>query len=129
MDFEIDFYERILKEKGDFLQALTALAELYTRRGLYEKGLEVDKRLMHLQPEDPYVLYNLACSYSLLNQIDKARPIIKLAILSGYDDWAFLEQDQDLANLRQDDDFKQYFAKMKMQSRNRITSATRAQDV
>jgi tetratricopeptide (TPR) repeat protein len=114
MDFEIDFYERILAEKGDFLQALMALGDLYTKRGFYEKGLAIDKRLVQLQPEDPYVLYNLACSYSLLNQLDKARQVIKLAILSGYSDWDFLEKDTDLINLLKDDDFKQYLSKMKM---------------
>ncbi len=105
----------MLKEKGDCLQVLLALGELYTLRGFHAKGLEIDKRLMKLQPDDPYVLYNLACSYSLLNQIDKARQVIKLAVLSGYDDWPHLETDPDMANLLQDEDFRQYLAKLKMQ--------------
>ena len=113
IDFEIDFYERIIKDRGDFLQALIMLGELYTKKGLYEKGLEVDKKLVSLRPEDPYILYNLACSYSLLCDIEKALGAIKLAVHCGYQDFSHLEIDKDLANLRADNRFQQYFVQVK----------------
>ena len=37
--FEISFYERILAEDPDFIDALIPLADAYTKHGLYKKGL------------------------------------------------------------------------------------------
>ena len=42
-DFEIRFYEGILEKKKDFIQALMALGNLYTAKGRYKEGLEVDR--------------------------------------------------------------------------------------
>ena len=44
LDFEIAFYEQLLKEHPAFADALVALGEAYTRRGQHEKGLAVDQR-------------------------------------------------------------------------------------
>jgi len=115
-DFEIKFYEGVLKQKGDFLQALIALGDLYTKVGLHEKGLEIDKRLSQMQPEDPFVFYNLACSYSLMGDVDQAYSAMKRAFRNGYEDFKYLESDQDLKNLLQDSRFKQYLSKVKRAS-------------
>lgn len=113
MDFEIQFYERILTDKPDFIEALIALGDLYTKRGCYEKGLDVDRKLSRLRSEDPVVLYNLACSYSLLSDVDKAFSVIKLALQCGYDDFDHLEQDNDLLNLRNSPPFQQYLTQFR----------------
>ena len=113
MDYEIAFYEGILKNKPDFVEALSALGDLYTKRGFIEKGLKADVKLSILKPEDPYVFYNLACSYSLLENVDEALSSIKQAIELGYKDFNFLEQDDDLENLRKDQRFQRYLARMK----------------
>ena len=108
--FEIEFLEGIVKRCPDFVEALTALGDLYTSVGRHADGLEIDKRLTRLRPQDAVVLYNLACSYSLLNDIDKAFWAIKRAIHFGYDDLEYLQQDDDLRNVFEDSRFKQYFA-------------------
>lgn len=114
-DFEIKFYEGILSRRADFVQVLSALGDLYTRKGLSEKGLEIDKKLAQLRPDDPLVLYNLSCSYSLLNQIDKSLAAIKLAIDAGYDDFPFLEKDSDLKNLLSDRRFQLFYSGIRSQ--------------
>lgn len=113
LDFEIEFYEGILRRRPLFVQALIAIGDAYTKKGLYEKGLKVDETLAYLKPNDATVLYNLSCSYSLLNQIDDAFKTIKRAIQSGYDDYIHLEIDSDLTNLRKDLRFKRYFSRIK----------------
>ena len=113
IDFEIRFYERILERKGDFVQALIALGDLYTKKGLYEKGLTIDRKLLQLRPEDPYVFYNLSCSYSLVNAIDKAASAMKFAIKNGYRNFVYLENDRDLINLLKDPEFRSYLDQVK----------------
>lgn len=113
IDFEIKFYEGIVEKKPDFLQALIMLGELYTKKGLYDKGLDIDLRLASLRPADPYVLYNLACSYSLTGQAPKAFEAMKEAVENGYRDFRHLEQDPDLNNLMNDSRFQAYFSGLK----------------
>ncbi len=110
MDFEINFIEGILKRKPDFIEALIALGDLYTKRGFFEKGLEVDLKLAQLRPDDPYILYNLACSYSLVNNIDAALQVIKRSVDFGYDHLEGIEQDHDLSNLHKDDRYQEFIS-------------------
>ncbi len=112
IDFEIRFIEGIIQKKSDFIEGLTALGDLYTKKGLYQKGLEIDERLSQLRPRDPYVLYNLACSYSLLNRFDKAFSTLRLAVDCGYRDFEYLKQDGDLAALRQDSRYSEFLANL-----------------
>ena len=58
--FEIEFYEKILQERPNFIEALRVLAEIYTKSGEHKKGLELDKKLTELLPDDHIVHYNLA---------------------------------------------------------------------
>ena len=116
IDFEIRFYEGIIEKKPDFLEALKQLGDLYTKRGHHEKGLNIDLKLASMQPKDPWILYNLACSYSLLKDMDNAFKIIKRAISCGYDNFDYLNQDADLANLRGDTRFIKYLSRIKGRS-------------
>jgi len=116
IDFEIQFYEGVLRQKGDFIQALIALGDLYTKRGRFSDGMTVDLKLSRLRPEDPVVLYNLACSYSLMNQVDEAFATIQKAIEYGYDNLEFLENDADLQSLLAQEKFQQYLARLKQKN-------------
>jgi len=111
--FEITFYENILRHSPRFVEALMALAELYTKEGLYEKGLELDRRLAVLRPEDPVIQYNLACSLSLQGDVTAAFDVIKRAINNGYEDFEHLEKDEDLLNLFRDPAFQAYYSGLK----------------
>lgn len=109
--FEIEFYEKILVEHPNFIEALKALAELYTKTGMYKKGLQLDERLSRLLPYDAIVHYNLACSYSLIGDIDNSLKAIKKAIELGYSDFSYMNKDPDLENLRKDKRFDELFSK------------------
>ena len=110
--FEITFFEGVLHHQPLFIEALHSLGDLYTKNGDYEKGLSIDKRLEILCPQDPIVLYNLACSYSLLKKVDQAYFFIKESVQSGYDDFDYMKEDKDLNNLRKDLRFKKYWEKI-----------------
>lgn len=105
-EFEIQFFEKLVENRPRFIEALSALGDLYTRIGLYEKGLAIDLKLAEYKPDDGIVFYNLACSYSLLNHIDLSLETLKKAIEYGYEDFDHLRQDEDLNNLRKDSRFE-----------------------
>jgi tetratricopeptide (TPR) repeat protein len=113
LKYEIAFYEGVLEKAPLFIDALTALGNAYTQTGEYEKGLRIDKRLEVLLPDDPIVLYNLACSYSLLGYLDDALLTIKRSVKCGYDDFDHMSSDPDLENLRQDERFNDFFSSVK----------------
>lgn len=102
LDFEISFFEDLVRENPGFVDALIPLGDAYTKRGLYEKGLAVDLKLADLVPVDPTVHYNLACSYSLLGKIDLALHTLEKAIKLGYSDLKWMNKDPDLDNVRKD---------------------------
>jgi len=104
---EIGFYEGILAEDPEFVDVLVPLAEAYTKVGLYDKGLEADLKLARLQPDDPTVHYNLACSYALTGRRNEALAGLEHAIELGYADPGFMLEDADLVSLHEDERFAQ----------------------
>ena len=103
--FEIEFFEELVSCDPCNEEALMILGNTYTRRGEYEKGLSIDRRLARLRPGDPTVYYNLACSYCLLRKLDEAFTALGRAISLGYRDARHMTKDPDLANLRSDPRF------------------------
>ena len=101
LDIEIDFLEGVLKRDRRYVEALQLLGDDYTRRGRYKDGLQVDRRLARLCPDDPLVYYNLACSFSLTAEYRKAANALRKSIRHGYRDFDHLRCDADLAPLRE----------------------------
>ena len=114
LHIEIGFLEGVVRRDPYYVEALQVLGDNYTRCGNHSGGLWIDRQLARLRPEDPTVHYNLACSYSLLNQITRAATSLGRAIDLGYRDFRWLTEDPDLANLRQHSVYKKI--------RNRIRS-------
>jgi len=100
LDVQIGFIEGLVRRDPGYVDALQLLRDNYTRRGRYTEGLEVDERLARLEPRNPLVLYNLACSYSLTDQFELAVETLKKAIDCGYRDFTWLRRDPDLRKLR-----------------------------
>ncbi len=117
MGFEIEFFEKLVEEKPDFVDVLIPLAEAYTKTGDYGRGLAVDKRLSELRPDDAIVYYNLACSFSLTGKINEAIEALKKAVNLGYDDFDYMNIDQDLLNVRNNNRYKEIFTKWTKQKR------------
>ena len=112
IQFEITFYENVLKESPDFVEALSALAEVYTRSGEYQKGLILDKRLAVLCPENPLVFYNLACSFALTGSTEESLEALEAAVRFGYDEPEHMKQDADLKSLHEDERFWKILARL-----------------
>lgn len=100
LDTKIEFMEGIVRRDPDYVDALQLLGDHYTQRGRYPEGLRVDERLARLEPENPLVYYNLACSYSLTDKFDRAMMALEKALQLGYREFAWLAKDPDLKKLR-----------------------------
>lgn len=111
LDFEISFYEDVIRDLPNFAGALIALADAYTRKGLYEKSLEADIRLSRLRPDDPVIHYNLACDYSLLKNCDECIKYLEKAISLGYRAFSYMDKDPDLSYVRKDARYPELIAK------------------
>ena len=100
LDTKIEFIEGLVRRDPDYVDALQLLGDHYTQRGRFPEGLQVDERLASLEPQNSLVFYNLACSYSLTGQFDRAAAALEKALSLGYRDFAWLAKDPDLKNLR-----------------------------
>ena len=100
LDVEIGFIEGVVQKDPSYLEALQILGDDYTKRGRFDDGLKIDEQLAHLRPQDPTVLYNLACSYSLTERVAEAFNALHRALAAGYSDFKWMAQDPDLESLR-----------------------------
>ena len=87
---------------------LVSLHDIYSRLKQKHKGLQVDQLLVKVCPEDKKLRYNLACSHSLLGEIDDAVIALDCAFELGYDNFDHMKRDPDLANLREDPRYRLY---------------------
>jgi tetratricopeptide (TPR) repeat protein len=113
LDVSIGFLEGIVGRDPEYIEALQLLGDDYTRRGKFQSGLQIDERLATLRPADPLVQYNLACSYSLLDQPEHAAAALDRALTHGYRDFKWLARDPDLKKFRAHPLYKTIQARIK----------------
>jgi serine/threonine protein kinase/Tfp pilus assembly protein PilF len=58
-------------------------------------------RAIAADPDDPMLLYNVACNYAQLGRTDDALTALEQAVDRGYGDKAWMEHDSDLDSLRE----------------------------
>ncbi len=100
LDVKIEFMEGVVRRDPEYVEALQLLGDHYTQRGKFDHSLRVDERLSRLEPRNPLVFYNLACSYSLIGEVDDAMSALEKALALGYRDFKWLAKDPDLRTLR-----------------------------
>ncbi|MFM7205704.1 MAG: TPR end-of-group domain-containing protein [Planctomycetaceae bacterium] len=105
LDFDIDFFEKLLARSPESIEVLRVLAELVSRKGLVTRAVDLDRRLVAILPEDVLARYNLACSLARAGRADEAIDALSRAILLGYDDLEHMESDPDLESLHGHPDF------------------------
>src|ERR1017187_5331476 len=113
LDTKIEFIEGLVRRDPDYVDALQILGDHYTQRGRFTEGLKVDERLARLEPQNPMVFYNLACSYSLADEFDRAAAALDKAVTLGYRDFAWLVKDPDLKKLRAQPAFQELKEKIR----------------
>ena len=57
LDFELDFFSGVLGRHAEYVDVLRAHGNNLTLKGRYADGLELDKRLIQLRPQDALAHY------------------------------------------------------------------------
>jgi len=79
-----------------FYLGATALSELGER----DKCFEWAKRSYSLDPQDPYIVYGIACFHSRLGRIDEALDYFEQAVRAGFAQREWVENDADFDPIR-----------------------------
>lgn len=115
-DFEVGFYETVLRHDRNSADVVEILGGLYTRLGRIKDGLKMDRRLVRLQPTNPTAHYNLACSLALCKRTSEALRSLKDAIEYGYRDFEWMSHDPDLEGLKRNKVFASLVEHLKANS-------------
>lgn len=115
-EFEIGFFESVLRRNPGDTTVIELLGGLYTRQGRIADGLRMDRRMVRLRPENATAHYNLACSLALSKQKTAALRELQRAVQLGYRDFDWMQQDPDLEALKEHPAFLTLLEKLKPQS-------------
>lgn len=115
-EFEIRFFETVLRRNRQYPAVIEILAGLYTKQGRIVDGLKMDRKLVKLQPANATAHYNLACSLALTKRNSAALQALRQAIELGYDDADWMQQDPDLDALKHRPEFTTLLEQLKPQS-------------
>lgn len=115
-EFEIRFFESVLRRDAGYAMVVEILGGLYTRTGRIAQGLKMDRKLVKLQPANPTAHYNLACSLALAKRKSDALRVLRHAVQLGYRDFDWMQQDPDLEPLKQHPEFQSLLETLKPQS-------------
>lgn len=115
-EFEIRFFESILRRDPSYSSVVEILGGLYTRQGRIADGLKMDRKLVKLQPANATAHYNLACSLALSKRKSAALSELRHAVQLGYSDFDWMQQDPDLEALKNHPEFQALLQQLKPQS-------------
>lgn len=115
-EFDIAFYESVLRREPQYPYVIELLAGLYTRQGRIADGLKMDRKLVKLQPGNATAHYNLACSLALSKRKADALRELHQAVQLGYNDIDWMQQDPDLDELKQHPDYQSLLAMLQQKS-------------
>jgi len=92
--------EKHLELQPDDERALYLGAQALCRVGNREKGLAWAQRALAIDPDEPAVLYNVACTHALAGQSDEAIGYLERAVQSGFGYKEWIRNDPALDSLR-----------------------------
>jgi TolB-like protein/Flp pilus assembly protein TadD len=95
-----------LQLNPDDVRAVYMKSGSFASLGDYAQALEWSDRALSMDPEEPSVLYNVACNYALINETEKSLDCIEKAFDKGFGHKEWMEHDPDFATLKNHPRFK-----------------------
>ena len=112
------YFERARKEFLKVIELDPLRAEAYNGVGVtfyarkfYDDALKWYKKSLTANPDFSDAYYNMACIYSLTNEVELSIRYLKIAILNGFIDYEIIKKDPDLSRVRSTSEFKQIVIK------------------
>ena len=106
---EIAIYEEQVKKVPEDARARVLLAGDYARQGRFEEAKREADMAMVLRPDDAMILYNTACVFCGMKNVNDALNALRKAWESGYLDPIWTRQDPDLALLHGEPEFERLY--------------------
>ena len=95
----LEVVENHLQLYPDDARALYLGATAWCQLGERARALDWARRALAVDPEEPITLYNVACAYSLLGQVEEAVDTLIAAVTKGYTHKAWIQNDADFKPL------------------------------
>ena len=102
----IEVAEKHLELNPDDARAVYLGANGLVALGEVERGLEWAARALEMAPDEPMLLYNVGCIYSLAGRIDDAVEVLERAVANGLTQKRWFEHDNNLDPLREHPRFR-----------------------
>ena len=83
----------------------TYFAKVLIYMGKLDEAKEEESKALLLNPDDPLMLYNAACFYSLINEKKTALKYLKAAIQLGFANYDWIKIDSDLNSIRNEKEY------------------------
>ncbi|MGD2217389.1 MAG: tetratricopeptide repeat protein [Gemmatimonadales bacterium] len=104
--------EKHMQLNPDDPRAATMRPVSLCRLGRLEEGLHWAEQALAIDPEDAGVRYNVACLYALEGEVDRAMDCLEDAIRVGFGNRGWIEQDPDLASIREHPRFQRLLERL-----------------
>ena len=98
----VKLIERHLELNPDDTRALTLGAAANASIRDTERAVQYAARAIAVDPEDPMLLYNVACTYGMLGRSGECLDALEQAVSNGWGDKSWLEHDSDLDSIREE---------------------------
>jgi tetratricopeptide (TPR) repeat protein len=106
---EIAVFEGQVKKVPEDARARVFLGADYAKQGRFEDAKRELDMAMSLRPDDTMILYNSACAFCDMNEVDDALNAIRKAWEAGFRDPIWTRQDPDLALLHGNPEFERLY--------------------
>jgi TolB-like protein/tetratricopeptide (TPR) repeat protein len=101
----LELLPNYLLQNPDDSRARMYYAITLAEKGYKDEAIREGDKALELSPGDPMMLYNCACLYSQLGEVDRAIDTLRRAISGGYENFGWMRHDPDLDALRAHPDF------------------------
>jgi adenylate cyclase len=102
----IELIERHMEMNPHDTRALCIAANQLSNVGEFARGEKMAEEALVRGKDEPLVLYNIACFFSVKGDTDRAIELLEDAVQKGWGDKAWLETDSDLDPVRKDPRFQ-----------------------
>ena len=110
----VEAVERRLEFDPDDVPVLLDGASALAALGERQRSLEWASRVLDKAGDDALVLYNLACLYSLADEVTSALDALEKSYAAGLADSEWMRQDSDLDNIRNHPRYKELVKRMEV---------------